>query len=83
MVVVSHEGTVVNSVSLLPHRDLKKMKEMPTEKACEGKTKGSSHLCSHGNRSIALGWVEGQTHCLMCNAAFDLQENPETEKPMR
>lgn len=58
-------GAVVNSISLLPHRDLKKMKEMPAEKACEGKTKGCSHLCCYGNCILALGWEEGQTHCFV------------------
>lgn len=54
---------------------------MLTEKAHERKTKECSCLCSRGNCSLGLGWVEGQTHPVECSPPFDLQGNLEAEKP--
>ena len=73
---------VANSISFLPHGDLKRMKELLAGKSCEGKTQGCWRLCSCGNHNLALGWADGGTHCLVVSAPSDLQGNPEAEKPV-
>ena len=47
--VVTHVRWGSGEFHLLPYKDLKKIKEMPTEKACERETKGCLRLCSHGS----------------------------------
>lgn len=75
-------GAVVNSISLLPHRDLKKMKEMPAERPVRERPRDAHIFVAMATASSPWGGKKARL-TVLCSAAFDFWGTPEAEKPMR